>query len=142
MTAQDAFKEILRSSLAPALRAQGFKGSGQVFELPDTRYWAMLGFQRSVSSDKATVKFTINLRVVDKAEYADARTEASYLSEKPSPNLLGGPGWWGRIGAVMPGEGRDIWWKIVDGGRNDEVVEQVLHAIDEFGIPAIRARMA
>jgi uncharacterized protein DUF4304 len=132
---------MLRSSVAPALRSHGFKGSGQKFELPDDRYWALLGFQKSVSSDKTTVKFTVNLVVVDKSEYADARAEQSYLSAKPSPNLRGGPGWWERIGSVMP-EGRDLWWKIVDGVSSDEVSEQVLRAIGEFGIPAIRARMA
>jgi hypothetical protein len=56
--AQEASKEMLQSTIAPRLRALGFKGSGQVFELPDERFWALVGFQKSVSSDRSKVKFT------------------------------------------------------------------------------------
>ncbi len=140
MTAQDVFKELLQSTVAPALGAHGLKGSGQVFELPDERFWALLGFQKSTYSDRSKVKFTINLCVVSKAEYGEARRESSYLPAKPSPNIQGGPGWWQRIGYLLP-ERRDYWWTIGERDPIHQVAEQVLQAITEFGLPALRAQM-
>jgi len=82
---------MLRSAIAPALRAFGFKGSGQTFELADERFWALLGFQKSLASDRSMVKFTVNLCVIDKAKYSNAQEEASYLPAKPTPNIRGRP---------------------------------------------------
>lgn len=65
-------------------RVQGF---GQTFELADERFWPLLGFQKSLASDRSMVKFTVNLCVIDKAQYSEAREEASYLSPKPTPNI-------------------------------------------------------
>lgn len=66
-TAQQVFSEMLRSVVAPGLRERGFRGSGQSFWLPDDRMWAQVGFQKSVSSTKDAVRFTVNLGVTDKA---------------------------------------------------------------------------
>ena len=57
-TAQDRFKLLTRDMLAPALRALGFKGSGQHYVLPDKDHWAVLGIQRSYFSDRRTIRFT------------------------------------------------------------------------------------
>jgi hypothetical protein len=138
-TAQEAFKEMLRSAIAPALRALGFKGSGQTFELADERFWAFLGFQKSLSSDRSVVKFTVNLCVIDKAQYSKAREEASYLPAKPTPNVRGGRGWWERIGRSSL---RDM--TSGDAPRGDPTValaKQVVLAIEAHGLPAMRARM-
>jgi hypothetical protein len=139
-TAQEAFKEMLRSAIAPALRALGFKGSGQTFELADERFWAFLGFQKSLSSDRSVVKFTVNLCVIDKAQYSKAREEASYLPAKPTPNVRGGPGWWERIGEVLP-QRHDLWWMLREGDPTVALAKQVVLAIEAHGLPAMRARM-
>ena len=39
------YQAFLRDLIAPAMRQLGFKGSRGVFELPDDRYWALVGFQ-------------------------------------------------------------------------------------------------
>ena len=98
-------------------------------------------FQKSDISNRFKVKFTINLRVVGKAEYAEARDEASYLPRRPTPNVLGGPGWWERIGLVLP-DRRDRWWTIAERDRTDQVAQEVLQAIEAFAVPAMRAHMA
>jgi hypothetical protein len=139
-TAQDAFKEMLRSAIAPALRAHGFKGSGQTFELADERFWALLGFQKSRGSDRSMVKFTVNLCVIDKAKYSKAQEKASFLPAKPTPNMRGGPGWWKRIGEVFP-QRHDLWWTLRDGDATPAHAQQVLLAIEGHGLPAMRARM-
>jgi hypothetical protein len=137
-TAQEAFKEMLQSAISPALRALGFKGSGQTFELADERFWALLGFQKSLASDRSMVKFTVNFCVIDKAQYS-AREEASYLPPKPMPNIRGGPGWWERIGEVLP-QRHDVWWTL-RGGPAAALAQKVVLAIAAHGLPAMRARM-
>ena len=52
--------------------------------------------------------------VIDKAQYSEAQEEASYLPPKPTPNIRGGPGWWERIGEVLP-QRHDLWWSLGEG---------------------------
>jgi uncharacterized protein DUF4304 len=142
VTAQDVFKVMIQWIVAPALRELGFKGSGHVFELPDERFWVLLGFQRSRASDRFRVKFTINLYVVGKGKYAEARNEASYLPRRPTPSISNGPGWWRRIGQLVPGARGDLWWTISERDRPRHVAEQVLQTVTEYGLPAMRAQMS
>jgi hypothetical protein len=66
-SAQETFRNLMKTLIAPGLRALGFKGSGQNYQLPSDDHWAMLGFQKSVSSDSETIRFTINVLVVSRA---------------------------------------------------------------------------
>src|SRR5438093_6746629 len=102
---------MLRLAIAPGLRALGFKGSGQVYEPPDEQYWSLLGFQRSVASDRHEARFTINLSVAEKAGWAEARREHSYYPVKPNPNIHCGFEWYERIGSLLP-EHKDHWWRL------------------------------
>ncbi|MEV6272661.1 DUF4304 domain-containing protein [Kribbella sp. NPDC051936] len=87
--APELFKSVLANRWAPALRESGFKASGRLFVLPDDRDWVMLGFQSSSSSNAEWVKFTINLLVVGKQAWDEARERSPHLSAKPSPNRIG-----------------------------------------------------
>jgi hypothetical protein len=49
--------------------------------------------------------------------------------------------WHDRIGMVMPG-GRDTWWDIAAGKETAEVAGAVIDAIRDYGLPAMRARIA
>ncbi|RPE41173.1 uncharacterized protein DUF4304 [Streptomyces sp. Ag109_O5-1] len=53
---------MMRTQIAPALRALGFKGSGQIFELPHPASWALLGFQKSAYNTARHVEFTVTAR--------------------------------------------------------------------------------
>lgn len=44
-TAQEHFVMMIRSNLAPALHALGFKGNGQIYTLPDEDCWALVRIQ-------------------------------------------------------------------------------------------------
>lgn len=127
---------MLREHVAPALRRAGFKGSGQRFELPSESVWRILGFQKSTASDASRVKFTVNVTVVDRAAWAQARLARTFLPERPSANVRQGVGWMSRIGKLMPRRD-DHWWEI----RADEPVEpraaEVVSAITGYAVPAM-----
>ena len=86
-TAQQVFSEMLPTVVAPGLRERGLRGSGQSFWLPDDRMWAQVGFQKSVSSTKDAVRFTVNLGVTDKAAWDEVRREHSYVKDTPPPGV-------------------------------------------------------
>lgn len=138
--ATDLFREILNSRWAPLLRAEGFKGSGKIYVLPDERDWVMLGFQSSASSSAAGVKFTINLLVAGKAPYEAARESASYLSARPSPNVRGGPYRYSqRVGQLV--HGADHWWWLRAGEDAEPIIEEVIQVLSGVAIPQLRAEM-
>lgn len=86
-TAPDAFKRLLRDVVAPELRRQGLKGSGQAYILPDGVYWAQVGFQKSTSSNRDLVKFTINLKVTNKEWWDQQRRDHSPVKDTPPPGV-------------------------------------------------------
>ena len=110
--AQAVLKVWTTNALAPALRAMGFRGSGQVFTLPDEDCWALLGVQKSTSSSSDRLKFTINLSVANRHLWNELREWQHYwLGVRPSANV-GSPGQtMQRIGAVLP-EPEDKWWPV------------------------------
>jgi Domain of unknown function (DUF4304) len=65
--AQETYNELLKSLIAPGLRAIGFKGSGQNYRLSSDDHWAMLAFQKSTSSNATHVRFTANVLVVSRS---------------------------------------------------------------------------
>jgi hypothetical protein len=89
-TAQDTYREMMKTQVAPALRGLGFKGSGQNYELPVAGHWAMLGFQKSAWSDASALRFTVNVLVVSRAAWEKARSERSYVPARPTANRLWG----------------------------------------------------
>jgi hypothetical protein len=138
MTAQEAFKQMLREHVSPALRADGLKGSGGTYSLPSTTHWVLLGFQRSTSSDASAVKFTVNCKVVDRQVWEQMRQAVYYLSEKPSPNVGSGSFEWDkRLGVLMPQQ-EDRWWWLRPDDDLQAVAADVVHAIRTFGLPAMR----
>lgn len=85
--AQEVFARLMRDVVAPELRRQGHKGSGSVYLLPDAAYWAQVGFQKSMSSDRDRVKFTINLKVSEKAWWDEQRRDHSPVKDTPPSGI-------------------------------------------------------
>jgi uncharacterized protein DUF4304 len=84
VTAQDVYRDMLRTHNAPRLRGLGFMGSGATYVLPDDARWLLLGFQqRNIRAD--CVRFTVNLSVADKETWDSARLAFSWLGEDPGP---------------------------------------------------------
>ncbi len=139
--AQDLFRTTVRDRWAPELRAQGLKGSGRIFVLPDDLDWSMLGFQTSTGSTSDVAKFTINLMVVGKGDWERARETHPWYTLRPSPNTVALHRYEQRLGFLT--HGRDHWWLLRGDGSNLEaVVDQVLVALRDVAVPKLRAEMA
>lgn len=160
--APEALGRILRDQLGPVLRRHGFRGSGQNYRRSDERSWSCVGFQRSTSSTRSVLHFTVNLSVVDKHAYAEERRSYPRLPEQPpaSGGLLSET-WASRLGNLIPPcpllsfesfgphgpnprdssypIGRhDRWWTLTSETAN-EVAERVLHLLVTHGLPAQEA---
>jgi hypothetical protein len=140
--AQDCFKQMLRDQIAPAMRAEGFKGSGSEYSLPDSGCLALIGFQRSTSSNAAEVKFTVNLKVVARAAWANARSEISFLPVFPRVNVRysGAPEWATRIGLLMS-QPHDHWWTLRPEDDSAPLASEVMEAVRTLAIPALRSQI-
>jgi len=158
-TAQDAFKRLLRDAVAPALRAEGLTGSGSVYVVPNPTYWAQVGFQKSMSSSKDVVRFTINLKLTDKRWWDEQRRDHSPLKDRPPPGSdratwdaqrlersvyparpsvnTSDDGRVQRIGHLIPGIKGDHWWMLTVDNAED-VVEDALRALLSHGLPWLR----
>ncbi|WP_170114207.1 DUF4304 domain-containing protein [Kangiella spongicola] len=139
-TVQVKFKELMKISLAPALRESGLKGSGQTYSIKSDEYWALIGFQKSLYSDSQGLKFTINIYVVPKQEWEESREKYSYFPQKPSANTKWQIGWSERIGTLMPSK-LDHWWEFNSQTNESELVRQVVEAISKYAVPAMQSRM-
>jgi hypothetical protein len=140
------YRLFLRDRIAPAMRRFGLKGSGNVFELPDDRYWALVGFQAEwKSAYLGAPEFTINLTFVSKAAWAAERAGWSLtIPERPSANMFDqDPCEQIRIGALIPVSDldHDRWWSLDGTTPPQEVADEVLAAIRDHALPWFRARM-
>jgi len=139
-TAQDTFKRMIREEVAPALRALGFKGSGQSYTLPSDTHWALLGFQRSKWSNSTKVEFIMNLSVVSKAVWDEARVEFPYYPERPAANERYGRFdderfWYERIGRG------EEWWSLLPGSTTTALSGEVVAAVRDIGLPTMQEQI-
>ena len=136
-TAQEAYRAMVKSQVAPALRTLGFKGSGRSYDLGCEDHWAMLGLQGSQWSNRRELRFTVNLLVVSREVWDRERSERPQLGAKPSPNTHPGSfAWWQRLGLLMP-ERTDKWWRVRADEETSTVAHEALEAIRVYGLPAI-----
>lgn len=139
-TAQEVFKEWVKSALAPALRDMGFKGSGLSYWLPDVECWVLLGIQKSTASTSEQVKFTLNLSVANKHYWDELREwEHYWLPARPSANAVSPGQVVRRIGTLMPA-GQDLWWA-VGAEASPEELDALRQAVDtavrNYGLPGL-----
>lgn len=142
MTAQETFRAMVRTQVAPRLRALGFKGSGQTYELRSADYWAMLGFQKSAFSDRSWIRFTVNVLVVSQQVWEEERQKRPdlRLPRRPNPNHAWGFTWWRRLGELVH-DGQEIWWEVEAGVATQALADAVLWAVEDYALPAMRAQM-
>ncbi|SDM65406.1 DUF4304 domain-containing protein [Allokutzneria albata] len=142
MTAQDVYKELMRTRFAPWLREAGFRGSAGKFALPSESHWALLGFQRSVYSDKDEVRFTINLLCVGREQWESMRAAEPFLGERPTAAVYyGREVAQARIGALTP-SGEDKWWHLRPRRDVEHVVADLFHDLGEYAVPWLRTAAA
>jgi len=118
----------------------GFKGSGRNFVLPDERDWAMLGFQSSTASSAEWVKFTVNLLVVGKHAWEEAREHHPHLPPRPSPNTIGPHRYVQRIGHLT--HGGDHWWTMYGSQDPEPLTAEILEVLRDVAVPKLRQEMS
>jgi hypothetical protein len=115
------------------------------FELPDERYWALVGFQADWRMARSgIVNFTVNLTVTEKSEWEATRKRKLYYPKRPSPNSSYGMNAEViRIGALLPVDEQtyDRWWTL-DDDNTEAVAAEVIAAIRDYAVPWLRSRMA
>lgn len=132
---------MVSSGIRPRLRALGFRGSGTTFVLPSKSHHALLGLQKSAFSDRDALKFTVNITVAAVAAWEAARTAKPRLPEKPAANTLYGSFiWQSRIGRLLPA-GQDHWWWLAADDDWRPVADEVVQAIESFGLPAMKEQL-
>ena len=140
-TAQEAFTSMMTEQMGPGLRALGFKGSGQVFTLPDDDHVAQIGFQKSTYSDSTAIRFTINVSVISLEAWAESRHRKPHLPAKPSPSVFyGSPFWQKRVGKLLPDQ-EDIWWWVHAGQDATSVASEVLTIVRDYVLPRMREQL-
>jgi hypothetical protein len=143
-TAQAIYNDMLRTAIAPRLRALGFKGSGASYVLADDRRWLIIGFQKDRYSRADCVRFTVNLTAADKAVWAEAHAEKPWLPRRPSGNshyFEAEPGVI-RLGNLMPPHGEDRWWEVGPRRPSGPAATRVLRAIERLALPWFRSGVA
>jgi hypothetical protein len=138
-SARDTFETMMRSAIKPQLKSLGLRASGTTFQLPAPDHFAAFGIQQSGDNVWVRAKFTVNVRVVSNQEWA-ARQARLGRTGPPSPNARSGVGWWTRLGELTPG-GHDRWWTVWGGFPTDDVAQEVVTAIRDYGLPAMREKI-
>ncbi|MFG3044959.1 DUF4304 domain-containing protein [Streptomyces sp. NPDC048241] len=137
-TASEVLAVALREGIEPGLRRLGFKGSRGLFELPDAEVWRLLGIQKSSGSSSSRIRFTINVMIMDKSVWQEARIGFLKAPVRPNPNHAYGP--WGRpqrIGKLLPG-GLDHWWEVNDRTSPQRLAAGVLASAESYAVPFLR----
>jgi Domain of unknown function (DUF4304) len=141
MTAQETFRAMMKTQVAPRLRAVGFRGSGQHFELRSPDHWAMVGFQKSQFSDARSVRFTVNVMVVSRAVWDARRRIHPWLPPKPTANTGWGDFvWQHRLGELLP-DGEDQWWDVEAGMATERLADSIVEAITTYALPPMKEQV-
>lgn len=135
------YRDFVNTRISPALRDLGCIGSNGRYELKTVGCWSMLGLQRSVYSDAAELRFTVNLLVVDKAAWELFRQQHPHRPARPQPaTLWGGPVSQVRIGRLSP-DGADKWWRLYPGVDVDAVADDLLRDVRQLAMPWMRKQL-
>ena len=127
---KETIDSIVKASVAPTLRAAGFKGSGRNFHAKgDGGLYRIVNVQASQSNIGDTGKFTINLGIFypEFARLVGKRIGGEIPAE-PECTIRR------RIGEIMPG-GQDLWWNIGPEISVEATQRDVRLALTDFGIP-------
>jgi hypothetical protein len=114
LSAQDAYSRLLRMHITPALRHDGYKGSGGHFHRMAGEYRVLLQFQKSRYSTRALVDYRINISVAHPATvelFNQANQEAWTLGREGERASAGA------FSGALPGLARTgVQWMILRPG--------------------------
>ena len=141
-SATEAYRAMLSEEIAPALHDLGLESSGEQYELPNDAYWALIGFQYSRKTiTRKKLRFTVNLLVASRKLWAEKHAaDPDLYPERPDASALRVEFWWSRLGELLP-DRTDRWWAITPDRLTSPVAAEVVAAIREHGLPAMREQM-
>jgi hypothetical protein len=126
-------RDLLRVHVAPALRSNGYAGSGQNFHRRIGPNWAAVNIQRDRYSTADEVRFTINLGTASTV----VRVEDGESPDEPADEVR--CHWRTRLGALIPGH-NDTWWTVrtrMPPAKVDELGADVARLLVELAVPAL-----
>jgi len=126
---QAEFDQMLAEDVRPLLREHGFAKQSRTFRRRRADVWHLLNFQKSTSSTRAAVKFTVNVCVA-----SDRLRGVSWLPEGTKPPAERECHVRARIGSLVP-ERTDLWWRLSTPQDRRAVAAEVHNALLEHAIP-------
>ena len=132
----------MKQRIAPLLRANGLIGSGGRFSMKSETHWALLGFQKSVYSDRSEVRFTVNLLVVHRDKWDELAARAPHYGPNPTPTITyPAPVRCARIGQLAEDQA-DKWWRIYPGQDLDLLMSDLQGDLLGSALPWMRQQIA
>ncbi len=119
------FKQLLRKTIVPALKAAGFEVRGQNFRRPVGEVFQYLGFEGSRSNGPQVFWFTGNLSFVQ----LTPATQADFWCDDPALWITGM-----RLGYLT--HGRDHWYRLEDHSPADGAA-LVAHDLTQIVLPRL-----
>lgn len=142
MNGQETYKKLLNNFISPALRKRGFKGTSGVYELSNPGAYVQIGFQKNKWNAQQDVSFTVNISVIDKKVWEEARKRKTWLDSKPSANTsYPVKMWMSRLGNI-PLLGHDKWWKLHSDSNVEVIAIDIISRIDKHALPAINKQLS
>ncbi|MGQ0840614.1 hypothetical protein [Actinokineospora sp.] len=134
--ADEWFRLMVETGLAPGLRALGLSGKGRRYRVVRDDHVGQVAILQSNVGPTAT-RFTLALSVTATDEWSAQRRVRPYLRRAGHA----GTGWEERIGnLILVGSGvpiGDLWWQVDAGKPFGALSREVLTAVREFGLPAV-----
>ena len=141
--AQDWFRFMVETSLAPGLRALGFFGTGSRFKLEGEDCRGELALEQTRSFSSRTVRFTLLVGVVARDEWsAQLRVRPYYPTSEITRTER--TSWQEPIGKLVTVGGfpvGDLWWELEVGKPFKGMANEIISTVREFALPAIEDRM-
>ncbi len=138
--ADEWFRLMVETGIAPGLRALGFSGAGRRYRFHKDAHVAEITILQANLGSRAT-RFTLSLSVTPTDEWSAQLRIRPYLRSAGHA----GAGWQERIGnLVLVGNGMpigDLWWQVDAGKPFAALSREVLTVVREFGLPAIELQI-
>lgn len=124
----------LIKATAALLKSEGFVKKNADFYLPSENHWGIIQFQKSQSSTRDAVKFTINIGVQSKA----VARKLGY-GDGQKPHVSEGH-WHVRVGELLP-QKQDHWWVVDRETSEASLIEEIHKIVVTLILPAVKMHM-
>ena len=137
-TAQSRYKETIRDHVAPWLREQGFKGSGNHFTTHRDSFVVHVDMQKSKWNTRDLVNFDVNVSVIHpgvQASFQEANNEARSLNKELEHPDTGN--YWNRLSRLDPAKSGEFPWVVTVDSEPGEIGADVIRCLRDFFLPTV-----